>query len=103
MAKALSLPDLAATGAAGDAGHAGRNEAAARPLHRIAAPPNSLVRDGQVMLSLDDSPPFAVTRIGENRYLARPKPDIAGPEFVLQPATKDAPAYLHFALWAYAK
>ena len=38
-----------------------------------------LVRDGRVMLSLDDSPPFAVSRIGENRYLARPKPEIAGP------------------------
>jgi hypothetical protein len=62
-----------------------------------------LARDGQVMLSLDDSPPFAVTRIGVNRYLARPKPEIAGPEFVLEPATKDAPAYLHFALWAYTR
>ena len=62
-----------------------------------------MVQDGKVMLSLDDSPPFAVTRIGQNRYLARPKPDVAGPEFVLQPAVGNAPPYLHFALWAYAK
>jgi hypothetical protein len=62
-----------------------------------------LVRDGQVMLSLDDGPPLAVSRIGPNRYLARPKPGVPGPEFVLQPATKDAPAYLHFALWAFVR
>lgn len=62
-----------------------------------------MVQDGKVMLSLDDSPPLAVTRIGQNRYLARPKPDVAGPEFVLQPAVGNAPPYLHFALWAYAK
>lgn len=102
MAKALSLPDLAPPA---------RQESPATPdemkpllgryVNRGSA--ELLVRDGQVMLSLDDSPPFAVTRIGENRYLARPKPDIAGPEFVLQPATKDAPPYLHFALWAYVK
>jgi CubicO group peptidase (beta-lactamase class C family) len=61
------------------------------------------VQDGKVTLSLDGSPPFAVTRIGEHRYLARPKPDIAGPEFVLRPAANGAPPYLHFALWAYAK
>ena len=61
------------------------------------------LQDGKVTLSLDGSPPFAVTRIGANRYLARPKPDIAGPEFVLQPAMNGAPAFLHLALWAYAK
>lgn len=61
------------------------------------------VRDGRVVLILDGGPPFAVSRIGENRYLARPKPEIAGPEFVLQPATSSVPAYLHFALWAYTR
>ena len=102
MAKALSLPDLAP---------ASRQESLVTPdemkpflgryLNRGSA--ELLVRDGKVMLSLDDSPPFAVSRIGKDRYLARPRPDIAGPEFVLQPATKDTPAYLHFALWAYVK
>ena len=102
MAKALALPDLTT---------AARQESPVTPdemkpllgryVNRGSA--ELLVRDGQVMLSLDDSPPFAVSRIGENRYLARPKPDIAGPEFVLQPATMDTPAYLHFALWAYVK
>ena len=58
---------------------------------------------GRVVLSLDGGPPFAVTKIGDNRYLARPKPEIAGPEFVLQPAANGNPPYLHFALWAYAK
>jgi hypothetical protein len=57
-------------------------------------------RDGHVVLVLDGGPPMLVGRIGANRYLARPKPDIAGPEFVLQPATGSAPAYLHFGLWA---
>jgi CubicO group peptidase (beta-lactamase class C family) len=61
------------------------------------------VRDGSVALILDGGPPMAVSRIGANRYLARPKPGLAGPEFVLQPATATAPAYLHFALWAYGR
>lgn len=61
------------------------------------------VRDGRVVLILDDGPPMGVSRIDTNRFLARPKPDIAGPEFVLQRAGAHAPAYLHFALWAYAK
>jgi CubicO group peptidase (beta-lactamase class C family) len=60
-----------------------------------------MVRDGRVMLSLDDSPPLAVSRIGDDRYLARPKPDIAGPEFVLRPSTNTTPPFLHLALWAY--
>jgi CubicO group peptidase (beta-lactamase class C family) len=102
MARALSLPDLQAPS---------RQESAVTPgemkpllgryVNRGSA--ELLVKDGQVMLTLDDGPAFAVSRIGENRYLARPKPGIAGPEFVVQPATKDAPAYLHFALWAYVK
>jgi CubicO group peptidase (beta-lactamase class C family) len=61
------------------------------------------VHDGRVVFILDGGPPFAVSRVGENRYLARPKPEIAGPEFVLQPGTASAPPYLHFALWAYAR
>jgi CubicO group peptidase (beta-lactamase class C family) len=60
-------------------------------------------RDGHVVLILDGGPPFAVSRLGEHRYLARPKPEIAGPEFVLQPPANGAPAYLHFALWAYVR
>ena len=60
-------------------------------------------RDGKVVFMLDGGPPFAVSRIGEHRYLARPKPDIAGPELVMQPATSGSPAYLHFALWAYVR
>ncbi len=55
-----------------------------------------------MVLSLDGWTAVAVTRIGEHRYLSRPKPEVAGPEFVLQPA-RNAPPYLHFALWAYAK
>jgi CubicO group peptidase (beta-lactamase class C family) len=61
------------------------------------------VRDGSVVLILDEGPPFAVTRIGEDRFLARPKPDVPGPEFVLRPATRESPAYLHLALWAYVR
>lgn len=61
------------------------------------------VRDGRVMLILDGGAPMEVTRIAPHRYLARPKPDIAGPEFVLQPTTPTTPAYLHFALWAYTR
>jgi CubicO group peptidase (beta-lactamase class C family) len=61
------------------------------------------LRDGRVVLILDDGPPMAVTRIGADRFLARPKPEIAGPEFVLRPATRSSPAYLHFALWAYVR
>jgi CubicO group peptidase (beta-lactamase class C family) len=61
------------------------------------------VREGRVVLVVDNGPPMPVTQIGEHRYLARPKPDIAGPEFVLQPATAAAPTYLHFALWAFTR
>ena len=61
------------------------------------------VRDGHVMVMLDGLPPMAVSRIGPTRYLARPAPEAAGPEFVLEPARATTPAYLHFALWAYVK
>jgi CubicO group peptidase (beta-lactamase class C family) len=61
------------------------------------------VRDGNVVLILDGGLPMAVSRIGEHRYLARPQPDIAGPEFVLQPAAGSTPAFLHFGLWAYVR
>ena len=61
------------------------------------------VRGGKVVLILDDGPPMEVSRLGSNRYLARPAPGVQGPEFVVQPATGSSPGYLHFALWAYAK
>lgn len=61
------------------------------------------VREGRVVLILDEGAPMPVSRIGEDRYLARPKPDLAGPEFVLRPPSGAIPAYLHFALWAYAR
>ncbi len=60
------------------------------------------VRDGRVVLSLDGGPAWPVTRIGEHRYLSRPKPEVAGPEFVLHSAA-GSPTVLHFAFWAYAK
>jgi CubicO group peptidase (beta-lactamase class C family) len=60
-------------------------------------------QSGKVVLILDAGPPMVVSRLDANRYLARPKPDIVGPEFVLQPARGSAPAYLHFALWAYTR
>jgi CubicO group peptidase (beta-lactamase class C family) len=59
-------------------------------------------RDGSVAISIDGGPAMAVSRLGANRFLARPAPEIAGPEFVVQAAANGAP-YLHFALWAYAK
>lgn len=61
------------------------------------------VRDSQVVLILDGGPPLAVSGLGGRRYIARAKPGAPGPEFVLQPATGAAPAYLHFALWAYRR
>jgi len=61
------------------------------------------VRDGQVSLRLDEGPLFAVHRLEGNRFLARPAPNVPGPEFVLEPARANTPAYLHFALWAYVK
>ncbi len=61
------------------------------------------VRDGRVMVMLEGLPPMAVSRIGPTRYLGRPAPESAGPEFVLEPARGATPAYLHFALWAYVK
>ena len=61
------------------------------------------VRDGRVMVMLEGLPSMAVSRIGPTRYLGRPTPESAGPEFVLEPARGTTPAYLHFALWAYVK
>ena len=61
------------------------------------------VRDGAVVLRVDEGPPLAVARIGDDRFLARPKPGAPGPEFVLRPAAAQAPAYLHLALWAYVR
>ena len=55
------------------------------------------IRDGRVVLILDGGPAMAVSRIGDDRFLARPRPDLAGPEFVLRAG------YLHFALWAYGR
>lgn len=61
------------------------------------------IRGGEVVLLLDDGPPLTVTRVGVNRYLARPKPGAPGPEFVVQPPTNGAPGYLHLGLWAYVR
>ena len=72
-------------------------------LYRNRGTAEIAVRDGRVVLILDGGAAMAVSRIGERRYLARPKPDVAGPEFVLQPATATSPAYLHLALWAYTR
>jgi CubicO group peptidase (beta-lactamase class C family) len=58
---------------------------------------------GSVVLSLDDGPAMTVSRLDGNRYIARPASHAPGLEIVLHPATASAPAYLHFALWAYAK
>jgi CubicO group peptidase (beta-lactamase class C family) len=61
------------------------------------------IKDRQVVLVLDDGPAFAVSRLEGNRYLARPKPGVPGPEFVLEPPRANTPGYLHFALWAYTR
>jgi hypothetical protein len=61
------------------------------------------VKDKQVVLILDDGPAFLVSRREGNRFLARPAPNVPGAEFVLEPARGNAPAYLHFALWAYTR
>jgi CubicO group peptidase (beta-lactamase class C family) len=62
-----------------------------------------IARGEDVVFVLDDGAPLVVTRVGENRYIARPKPGAPGPEFVVQPGTKETPGYLHFALWAYRR
>lgn len=61
------------------------------------------VRDGAVVLMLDEGPSLAVTRLGPDRFISRPKPGAPRPEFVLQPSTEKSPGYLHFALWAYVR
>ncbi len=62
-----------------------------------------MVQERRVMLILDGGAPMAVTRLEANRFLARPAANVAGPEFVLHAASGAAPAYLHLALWAYAR
>jgi CubicO group peptidase (beta-lactamase class C family) len=61
------------------------------------------VRDGAPVLVLDGGPAMTIARIGSDRFIARVKPGAGGPEFVLRPATATAPAYLHFALWAFTR
>ena len=102
VARALGLPD---------APPAARNESVVtveemKPLlgrYENRGTAELAERDGKVVFILDGGPPLAVSRLDEHRYLARPKPDMPGPEFVLQPATASSPAYLHFALWAYVR
>ena len=60
-------------------------------------------RGEDVVFVLDDGPPLLVTRVGEDRYVARSKPGAPGPEFVVQPGTRETPGYLHFALWAHRR
>jgi len=96
MAKALGLADTPA---------AARPESPVtldemRPLlgvYRNRGTAELAIRDGRVVLILDGGPAMAVSRVGEDRFLARPRPDVAGPEFVLRSG------YLHFALWAYGR
>ena len=102
MAKALNLPDpVPASRAETAVSVADMKGFIGRYANRGSA--EIAVRDEAVVLVLDDGPPLAVTRIGADRFLARPKPGALGPEFVLQSATDTSPAYLHFALWAYAR
>ena len=102
MARALALGDLAPPSRQETAVTADEMQSLVG-IYRNRGTAELAVRDGRVVLILDGGPAFVVSRIGENRFLARPKPDLAGPEFVLQPATSSSPAYLHFALWAYAR
>jgi CubicO group peptidase (beta-lactamase class C family) len=102
LAKALSLPDQPVTARK----ESPATVAAMKPflgLYRNRGMAVLTIQNGRVVLILDDGPPMAVTRIEGNRFLARPAPNVAGPEFVLQPATGNAPAYLHLALWAYVR
>jgi hypothetical protein len=61
------------------------------------------VRNGRVVLIVDDGPPMGVSRLASDRFLARPAATIAGPEFVVHEASPTAPPYLHMALWAYVR
>jgi CubicO group peptidase (beta-lactamase class C family) len=72
-------------------------------LYRNRSTAEVAIRGGQAVLVLDGSSPMALTRLGADRYLARPRPGVAGPEIVLRPASGAAPAYLHFGLWAHVK
>ncbi len=72
-------------------------------IYRNRGTADLTVQNGRVFLILDEGPAMAVSRIEPNRYLARAAPTAPGLEFVLQRATEKAPAYLHFALWAYVK
>ena len=102
MAKALALPP---------APPPARKETPVKPdemkgllgMYRNRGTAELTVKDKQVVLILDDGPAFVVSRLEANRFLARPAPNVPGPEFVLVPASGDARAYLHFALWAYPR
>lgn len=102
VAKALALPP---------APPPARKESAVAPnemkgmlgMFRNRGTAELTVKDKQVVLILDEGPAFTVSRLESNRFLARPAPNVPGPEFVLEPARGNAPAYLHFALWAYTR
>jgi CubicO group peptidase (beta-lactamase class C family) len=102
MAEALALPDATSPR---------RTETPLTPeemqpfigRYRNRGTADLAARNGRVLLILDDGAPMTVGRIGPNRFLAHPAPNVAGPEFVLAPPAGTARAYLHFALWAYVR
>jgi len=61
------------------------------------------VREGGLMLRQNDGPWLPVTRVGPNRFVAAGPNDRPRLRFLLSPAEGGRPAYLHFALWGYAK
>ena len=60
-------------------------------------------RDHVLMLRQNDGPLLPVTKVGEHRFVAAGPGDRPRLRFVLVPASADGPAYLHFALWGFAK
>jgi CubicO group peptidase (beta-lactamase class C family) len=102
VAKALALPDLAAL-ARSDTPVTPEEMKELLGVYRNRGTAELSIRENRVVLILDDGPALQVSRLEANRYLARSAPNAPGPEFVLERAAGDAPAYLHFALWAYPR
>ena len=61
------------------------------------------VENGAPVLRQDDGPPLAVSKVGENRYVAVGAGNRPRLRFLVSPAAAGRPAYLHFALWAFRR
>ena len=61
------------------------------------------IENGALVMRQGDGPPLAVSKVGVNRYVAVGPGNRPRLRFLVSPAARERPGYLHFALWAFRK